>query len=242
VAGAVPLVVWEAWGGSPASAARLSDIVRGLHDALIRSFARDVAEFGRPVLLAPLHEPNGSWYPWSTEVQGNPPAEYRAAWRRIHRIFRSEGAVNVRWVWAAYSLSSLGQSRSAIIRAYPGDRYVDWTAVAGLNFGTAGEFDDWRSADDLLRTTYAALTGYAKPVMVLELGTTASGGNAAAWVHDTFAALRADYPRLKALVWYDNLFAEGVDFRLRGAARDAFRTEADAGFWRAEPVVVPGSS
>ena len=236
--GAVPLVVWEPRAGSAARSASLTDIAGGRYDQRIRAFAREVAEFGRPVLLAPLHEPNGSWYAWSTELDGNSARDYRAAWRRVHEIFAAEGAANVRWVWAVYSLSSLGQSSSAIAASFPGRRYVDWTAVAGLNFGTAGTFDAWQSADDILRSTYDELAGYGKPVMILELGTTMAGGDSGAWVRAALTSLRTTYPRVKAVVWYDARYAQGVEFRLTGPAAAAFEAGTAPAYWRAEPRIV----
>ena len=48
--------------------------------------------------LRPMHEMNGNWYPWAGTVNGNSPKLFRAAWRRMHRIFAKQRARNVRWV------------------------------------------------------------------------------------------------------------------------------------------------
>ena len=52
--------------------------------------------------------------------------------------------------------------------------------------------------------------------MISEIGTTGLGGDPRGWIRETFARLRAAYPRLRAVVWYDDIDGGGLDFRLQG--------------------------
>ena len=100
------LITWEPWKPVPAERGvgegfreqpgyRNRDIAAGAQDAYILAFARSLATFQGRVDLRYAHEMNGTWYPWSHD-----PVAYRRAWRRIVRLFRSEGADNVRFVWS----------------------------------------------------------------------------------------------------------------------------------------------
>jgi len=46
---------------------------------------------------------------------------------------------------------------------------------------------------------------------------------------ETLAQLRSDFPRLRAVVWYDDVDAAGLDFRLRGATEGAVAERAAIG-------------
>jgi cellulose synthase (UDP-forming) len=235
--GAAPLITWEPWDGSGRRTARLADVAAGRYDTYIRRFARAAAEFGRPVLLRPLHDMNGSWYPWSVgREDGNSPELFVAAWRHLHDIFVQERATNVSWVWTVYSLSALAPRGGGLEPYYPGAAYVDWTSVDALNFAkTVG--DVWRTPDELLRSTYLALLTFGKPVMVSELGSVAVGGNQQKWVAAALARLRLAYPGVKAVVWFDTPVPGAGDLSLGPGSLAAVRasTVAESPYWRTHP-------
>jgi Glycosyl hydrolase family 26 len=221
--GAVPMITWEPWyaplrGRHTANqpAVRLSRIAAGADDRYIRSFAREVAAYRGPVLIRLMHEMNGNWYPWGVHVNGNTPADYVAAWRHVHDIFRAEGARNVSWIWSINNLEGPSGQTHDIARYYPGDRYVDWVSTSGFNWGNAYSWSSWRDADGLYGETYRALERFGKPIMISEIGTTDDGGDPTAWIRDTLSRLREAYPRVHAIVWYDAVDDAGLDFRLRG--------------------------
>ena len=90
--------------GSPTAAStsrgyalpRIADgAVRRVHRALCPRAARPA----HTIYMRPMHEMNGNWYPWGGTVNGNSPETFKRAWRRMHDIFRREGADNVRWVF-----------------------------------------------------------------------------------------------------------------------------------------------
>ena len=241
--GAVPLITWEPPGeaasdtGQSGEQSVLAAIAAGGYDAYIRSWARAAAEYRGPVLIRPLRDMNGSWYPWAVGANGNSPQQFVAAWRRLHDLFVAEGATNVGWVWSVYSFE---QSRRAeLARVYPGPEYVDWVSMSAFNSG--GENGSaWRTVDELFGDTYKGLSRLDKPIMISQIATASSGGDPAAWAHDTLQGLRSDYPLVKAVVWFDALDSTDVDLRLRGAVAEAFASElGSSAYWSPEPAFVP---
>jgi beta-mannanase len=143
-------------------------------------------------------EMNGSWYPWSAAA-GNPASSFVSAWRHIVRVFRREGARNVKWIWAPYVNAN---GRLGFKRFYPGDRYVDWVGLDGYNWG--GRFP-WMSFRELYDSSYSTLLRISsRPVMISEVGCGEAGGHKARWIR---LMLRRDVPRMsriRAVVWFDS--------------------------------------
>lgn len=233
--GAVPMVTWEPWrkpaGGYHAAvqpSSRLARIVSGRDDAYIRSWARAAARYGGPILLRPMQEMNGDWYPWAVQTNGNDAGTFVAAWRRIHRIFDAAGARNVRWVWTVHAIPGAAPHFDAF---YPGSAYVDWVSLTVFNWGTAVGWGEWESFDRLVAPTYAALLPFDKPVMVSEIGTVSKGGSAASWVTHTMSRLQAAYPDVKAVVWFSYRYSRWADFRLGGGSGKALAEVLRSPYW-----------
>jgi cellulose synthase (UDP-forming) len=247
-AGAVPLITWEPWRppveglrDTDQPEARLELIAAGRYDSYIRAWARGARDYGRPLLLRPMPMMNGDWYPWSIGTNGNTSQHFVEAWRYLHDIFTDEGATNVSWVWGVYSFAALkdeGQSRPAY---YPGDDYVDWVAMSGFNIGDAAPWGSWQSFDEIFEETYQALSGVGKPILISEIGTTALGGEPADWIRDSLRAIQERYRLVKAVVWFDAISQDGIDFRLEGRGAPAFRSEASSWYWRSIPQITVAS-
>jgi Glycosyl hydrolase family 26 len=103
------------------------DVRDGVTDAYIRAFARDVRNYGKPVLITPfVAEFNGAWW-WAVSPAMNPNLttdDFVRAWRRVVDIFRAVGASNVSWAWIVNNYPQ--PSEEPVIAYYPGDDYVDW--------------------------------------------------------------------------------------------------------------------
>jgi hypothetical protein len=110
---------------------------------------------------------NGYWFPWSPGVNGNTASDYVLAWRHVHDIFTKVGAKNVRWVWAG---STCRQDPClSLPKLYPGDRYVDWTALDGYNRSPS----NWKTGSEIFGDGYDQVTGQIaphKPFMIPEVG------------------------------------------------------------------------
>ncbi len=241
--GAVPMITWEPWSAplgerhTPIQPdISLARIAAGDHDAYIRAWARDIAAYGQPVLIRLMHEMNGNWYPWGVHINGNTPADYVAAWRHVHRVFDRAGADNVSWVWSINNLERIEGEDHDIAAYYPGGPFVDWVSTSGFNWGEAYSWSNWRTADPLYRDTYEALTAFDRPIMISEIGTTDIGGDARVWIRQTFQRLRAGYPKLRAVLWYDDIDGAGLDFTLTGQRAGALSQPGALGKrWLQEP-------
>lgn len=248
--GAVPMITWEPWDpGSNANLLanpadqwryRLSEVSAGYHDEYIHSWAKQLKQLGGPVMLRPLHEMNGTWYPWGGTVNGNTPAEYVEVWRRMHDIFEQEGATNVTWVWSVNAESVPNTAENAYSSYYPGDAYVDWTAISGFNWGTSDpKKSGWRTWDQDYTTPLAYLATLGKPICLAEMASVEQGGNKAAWIRDAYTQI-PKHPQIKAVVYYDSLEerpANTQDWQIDSspASLDAFRAAIAASYFTVPP-------
>jgi hypothetical protein len=203
--GRTPLLTWEPWapdGGTDQPTYALSRIANGSFDGYISAWAIALKVIGAPVHLRPMHEMNGNWYPWNAGVNGNTPATFVQAWRRIVDIFRDRGAGNVRFVWSPNNIDVPAANRMESF--YPGDGYVDVLAVDGYNWGAGTpEFGGWQSFSKVFMNAYDRLRALGpQPIWIAEVATSDDGGDKAAWVRDMFARA-ATMDRLEALVWFN---------------------------------------
>ena len=218
VHGRTPVITW--WGYSYAA------INDGSQDTLIRARADAVRGYGRRIYLAWGPEMNLAYPPWPGIHNPFDPAAFIAAWRRIHDIFRQEGATNVAWVWAPNSESNPGgtdpSSPNNWTHYYPGDAYVDWVGADGYNWGRY-QLNHWRSLASFMGDIYRDYAG-RKPFMILETAANSIGGDKAAWL-DSARVWMKSHPDIHAFVYFDQRSAPDRDWRIdtSPAALEAFR-------------------
>lgn len=204
--GSIPMITWEPWdyrqGGPIQPRFRLSRIAAGDFDPYIRDWARAARDFGEPILLRFAHEMNAKAYPWSVGVNNNKPRHYVAAWRRVVKIFRDEGADNVDFVWCP-NVPSPGAPTLA--SCFPGDAYVDVVGMDGYNAGTAADWGGWLTFSEVFGGLYAGVRKISKrPVIVAETGCAEQGGSKPDWLANAFLKhLPDDFPAVRAVVWYN---------------------------------------
>ncbi|PZS00483.1 MAG: hypothetical protein DLM70_13495 [Chloroflexi bacterium] len=204
VRGIIPMITWMPTGDR-ASAYAASVVASGKYDSYVRSWARAARQWGHPFLLRFAHEMNGNWYPWGTGPKNfnhNTPSAFVAEWRHVHKIFTSAGAINAIWVW---SPNVIGPNSPSLSNDYPGDAYVDWTALDGYNRGAVDKNGRWRTFSQIFGPSYHRLTSLSrKPIMVAELGSAEKGGDKARWMRNTFLRdLPTSFPRVRAVTWFN---------------------------------------
>jgi beta-mannanase len=192
------------WEPNISGSRPLLAVANGKYDAYIRRFAQDSKSWEKPYYLRFAHEMNGTWYPWSPGVNDNTSGDYVAAWRHVHDIFVAEGATNAKWVWSPNE-EALCQGCTPIEDLYPGDSYVDLTAMDGYNWGTTDP-SGWRSFTSIFASTYDKITNVvasSKPILVAETASVEQGGNKAAWITSAYGTeIPNRFPKLVAIIWF----------------------------------------
>jgi mannan endo-1,4-beta-mannosidase len=201
--GAVPFIQMDPTG------INLTAIVAGAYDTYIRNFATQVAAYGAQtghgVIISFGHEMNGYWYRWG--YRHTSPQVFVAAWRRIVKLFRQQGADDVTWLWTTNIIDTKGGIPGPA-PWWPGARYVTWIGIDGYYYQRS-----WTFASLFGPTIKAvrALTSAPVPVLIAETGA-ARTADQAAKIADLSNGVRAY--GLLGFVWFD---ATGVkDWRLQG--------------------------
>lgn len=220
---AMPLITWMPQLGSQPTAKLLPAIARGEWDAYINQWIVGLKQWqgtypadNQPqVLIRFGHEFNGTWYPW-----GNDPDNFQAAWRHIHNRFTAAQVKNVKWVWCMNNFSF--DDAQDVTRYYPGDAYVDWTAINGYNWGSNIKYVSWNSFSSLIGPAYTILSTQfpTKPIMIAEVASAepadqpnpAKGMNGddsdaheskPDWVNGMFTDIEQGFPHIRALLWFN---------------------------------------
>jgi hypothetical protein len=192
--GVVLKITWEPWimeGGVDQPQYALSSIIDGEHDPYLRRWAEQIDDYGGPVILRPMHEMNGGWYPWGAGVNGNQPGEFVGAWQHIRAVFDEVGASNVTWEWAP---NQLFEGTAALEPLFPGDDLVDRVGVSAYNWGDEYEqYHRWRDLPELMAPTVEAIRDFTEvPIGVAETASSSVGGDKAAWIEGMFAHALAE--------------------------------------------------
>lgn len=223
--GAIPLVSWMPIDLEDPDRNLLPEIAAGKWDDYINEWIDGLMTWlgsypqsKRPmILLRFAHEFNGHWYPYSGQ-----PMLYVVAWRRIHNLFQQAGANEfVEWVWNINHISF--DDHNDVTRYYPGDHFVDWTAIDGYNWGTNHDWTNWDSFDHVFAEAYNTLiTNYPdKPILIAEFGSTEPadlpterwgqhGSDVdndevrGEWFFDMFESIESHYPAIRALGLFGN--------------------------------------
>ena len=233
--GRIPLVSW--------AGTSLDGILSGSQDAYIDARAAAVKAYGSPVLLRWSWEMNGSWsvgggYQNNTPGTTDGPAKYVAAWRRIHDRFAASGVTNVAWVWCPNGNDVPSDAWNHWTAYYPGDAYVDWVGVDAYNWGTYRTPDGWHSFATGISPVYS---DYAtrKPFIVAETASAEDGGDKGAWIVQMQADIKAMYPALAALVWFDQFKETDWHVDSSPGSLTAYQALAADPYFRTSYVPVP---
>ena len=118
---------WRQVANASSGSALYADIVR---------WAQTIKARGGRVMVAYNHEPEAA-----AGGQHGTPADFIAAWRRVHTIFDQQGANNVEWTlqMTAYAFKVKSGDARSINRWYPGDAWVDNVGGDAYNWSTCGE-------------------------------------------------------------------------------------------------------
>ncbi len=199
-------ITWEAWNVETKEGVKFDDILAGKWDNYIIKWAKSAKKFGKPVFIRWGHEFNGDWYPWSIPKNNFDSEKYKKVFRYIHKKFDEIGATNVLWIWCPMCQSFPKDKRNNFVKAYPGDKYVDWIAIDGYNFGiTPGWSDRWLSFDEIFAQVYSTIVVNfpGKPIMIGEFASGPNGGDKAQWIIDAFNSIKEKFKAIKLAIWFN---------------------------------------
>ncbi|GAA3200699.1 glycoside hydrolase family 26 protein [Actinocorallia longicatena] len=182
---------------------RWAEIASGAHDAkIVRPAAERMKAFGRQAFVSFDHEMELNLDSRGTE------AEYVAAARHVHDVFRRAGVTNVVWVFTT-SGGIYGDMPNKINRLYPGDAYVDWVGWDPYNFHRCHNAG-WETFSQSIDRSYRWFSqgiGRDKPLILPEFGTAwdpSNPGRSNAW-HSTIPKdLATKYTKIKGLIRWDS--------------------------------------
>lgn len=185
----------------------LARIAAGGYDPYLTRYAKEVAAFGRPVVISFGHEMNGFWESWG--YHQTPAADFRAAWRHIVDVFRQNGATNVKWLW---QVNSASKKTGPVHDFWPGAKYVNWVGVSGYYYLPGETF---KYIFDPVVSQVRKFTN--DPILIAETGVS-PGPKAAFDIKDLFDGLRAHH--YIGLVWFDlnkpGALYHGANWHLEG--------------------------
>jgi beta-mannanase len=195
-----PMISWRPVTGNHAGI-QFSAIANGSYDAYLRAQAVKARKAKRTIFVRFAYEMNLSGQDYGSHLAGETPPTFIAAWRHIVTIFRQVGAANVRWVWSPNTDCA---GHCPFTAYWPGAAYVDWLGLDGYNFATAHDAA-WVSLRYIFRTSYATITALSKkPLMFAETASAPGPGNKARWIRQGFrTTIPTDFPRVRAVVWFD---------------------------------------
>jgi beta-mannanase len=214
------MISWQPQGSD------LTKIVAGKYDPYIAQYAVAAKSYGSVVYLRFAAEMNGDGNNYSAGSGGPPPATFVLAWHRIHGIFQTVGATNVRFVWCINETDIPATTTNKAENYWPGDNYVDIVGFDGYNWGSAkpaaGD-GTWRTFNQIVETPYQRLATLSKrPIWICEFGcaeassSDPAGVSKGGWFQDMFATKL--YPRLEGLVYFsENEVALKRDWRINSS-------------------------
>lgn len=173
----------------------LKSFTGGQEDGWLRTYARAVAAYRKPVILGFAPEMNGYWYSWDSRYVT--PAAYIAAWRHVVKVFRTAGALNVKWLWTV-NVETFGSGSTPHVGSpvpwWPGASWVTWIGIDGYYYLPTQDYTD------VFADTLASIRPLGKPVLIAETGVAPAAGKSSK-IPGLFAGAKSD--GLIGLVWFD---------------------------------------
>ena len=199
------------------------DILRGEFDEQFRELAKDIKEYGEPVLFRLNNEMNTDWTSYSGMMTLCDPDVFIITWQRLYNIFIEEGVDNCIWIWNPIAESCPYSSWGEDLCFFPGVEYVNFLGATNYemnNYSADTAAEEIVSFAERYSSLYEKnLPAFSQWGMIISEFACGSGGNAsgdlgrnrdeqAKWVADMFAAFAADEMEpwaasIKGAVWFN---------------------------------------
>ena len=196
----------------------LFDIMRGKYDIYFARLAKDIKEYGKPVMFRLNNEMNTDWTSYSGIMNLLDPDIFTATWKRLYNVFIENGVDNVIWVWNPIADSCPYSGWGEDLCYFPGFDYVQ--LLGGTNYEANNDRNLFKSFKDRYGSLYEKNKSYfEKWGMIIGEFACGSGGNASGelgrnrdlqekWVKEMFDELNSENPapyarQIKGLIWFN---------------------------------------
>ena len=199
------------------------DIMRGKYDEQFRQLAKDIKDYGAPVLFRLNNEMNSDWTSYCGLITLLDPDIFSITWRRLYDIFEQENVDNAIWIWNPIAQSCPYSGWGEDLCYFPGKEYVQLlggTYYELNNYSAATAATSCKSFREMYTWLYEKnKTAFSKWPMILSEFGCGSGGDYSGelgrnravqlkWVQEMFAqfnaANKADYiKQIKGAIWFN---------------------------------------
>lgn len=210
---AYPMITWEPWASELPVSDTIQElkenrkvfkyIAEGHFDDYIIEFVQILNSYNQPLFLRFGHEFDNPQYPWSP-AGNNTPEEFKAAWKHLHQLIKSQDAHEVILVWNPWK-------PEAIKDYYPGDEFVDWIGITLLNYellNTEGETIPFNDLYKPFRDEIYHIT--RKPVMLAEFGSLDLAGDQDEWTRDAINTIESQYKEISSIVLFNSKYDKNI--------------------------------
>ncbi len=184
------------------------DVIDGKKDDEIYTLAKQIKEYGHPILFRLNNEMNSDWTSYGISATMNDPEIYIEIWRRIYNIFMEVGVDNTIWVFNPNNESFPPHGYNQTMAFYPGDEYVQVFGITGYNTGTyyaERNNEVWKEFDyiysDIHKRNYETYKNF--PWLITEFASSSVGGDKAEWIKNMFSDIKK-YPNIKMAFWFNS--------------------------------------
>lgn len=198
------------------------DILRGKYDDHFKKLAQDMKAYGKPILFRLNNEMNTDWTSYCGMMTLLDPDVFTMTWQKLYKIFLSEGANNVIWIWNPIATSCPYSSWGEDLCYFPGKEYVQ---LIGATDYEMNNYDKGAEGISSFKDRYTKLyvknceSGFKNWGVIISEFACGSGGNAsgelgrnrntqADWIKGMFDEFckdpQPDYvQQLKGMVWFN---------------------------------------
>ncbi len=150
------------------------DILRGKIDDHFRKIAKQVKEYGKPVLFRLNNEMNTDWTSYSGIQTMLDPDVFVETWRKMYDIFKEEGVDNCIWIFNPIAISCPYSNWGESLCYFPGEDYVQ---MLGLTYYQMNDEKNIVSFKDMYTELYKKNTPWFDnyPAIIGEFGCAAGG-------------------------------------------------------------------
>lgn len=180
------------------------DIIRGKYDEHFRKLARDIKEYGKPVIFRLNNEMNTDWTSYCGIVTLLDPDIFVMTWQRLYNIFKEEGVNNTIWVFNPINVTCPFCDWGAYLCYFPGTEYVQMLGLTDYEPGNAG-MNSFKTLYTKAYNQYISQFG-SYPWMIGEFACGAGGEKQFSWSDRLYHETVLGRSQSNQSAWIKNMF------------------------------------